>query len=556
MPSITTWTRLEPRPRGADLTPSLEARVYDPAWLLARQWQVAEFRGQDAAFPVSVSYQIRSEPPLTSAGAAAAVSPLDAAAAEPAATPTPAESAESAAQLIELLRDASCPQALIDALVSGYPLAAANPALSTPAGQSYLAILDGRLPDATALRPLLGAAVAAGTLPDDLASATDDPATALAVFGRWLAAPGAASGGAAAWQPDQLSYQLGVDCGASDGGHHLAAPQWDGEELDWFDFDVDAAAVPPAASVAATQISGDAVPHPLSYPGMPDHRWWAFEDAQVNLAGLQLGPTDIARMLVVEFAGLLSADWYLHPVRVPLSSFSQVTELVVTDSFGTPRTVHSADAPAPVPGDWTMFAHGTLDGTANADGLFLPAVTVAALRSAPVEQVDLVRDDSADLAWALEQAVTSDDGQVIDRPAATAAASPPPAPRPPDPTMSAYELESTLAAYQFALVPPDQGQPSLVVLEPPATQPDGSVSYAPPLGRLLAELTISGLRQEEVPAEGVELTRRFLRGRGFDGSVVLWTARSREITAAPPTPVISFDIVTPGPGTPPVISQT
>lgn len=62
LPSTTTWTRLEPRPRGDALTPSLEARIYDPAWMLGRQWQLAEFRGQDAAFPVQVSFTVDMQP--------------------------------------------------------------------------------------------------------------------------------------------------------------------------------------------------------------------------------------------------------------------------------------------------------------------------------------------------------------------------------------------------------------------------------------------------------------------------------------------------------------
>ena len=51
-PSITTWTRLEPSPRDASLQKSLQAQVRDPLWLLARQWQVGEFLGEDTGSPV------------------------------------------------------------------------------------------------------------------------------------------------------------------------------------------------------------------------------------------------------------------------------------------------------------------------------------------------------------------------------------------------------------------------------------------------------------------------------------------------------------------------
>src|SRR5687767_5331679 len=51
MPSITFWNRLEPRPRSDNLANSLAARVRDPAWFLARQWQLGELNGEDAATP-------------------------------------------------------------------------------------------------------------------------------------------------------------------------------------------------------------------------------------------------------------------------------------------------------------------------------------------------------------------------------------------------------------------------------------------------------------------------------------------------------------------------
>src|SRR5262249_38284792 len=52
MPSITTWTRLEPRSRSAEMNTSLQARIYDPLWMLARQWQLGEFQGEDNGPPV------------------------------------------------------------------------------------------------------------------------------------------------------------------------------------------------------------------------------------------------------------------------------------------------------------------------------------------------------------------------------------------------------------------------------------------------------------------------------------------------------------------------
>src|SRR4051812_5380508 len=53
MPSVTTWTRIEPRAREDDVQLGLQARIHDPLWMLGRQWQLGEFKGEDAGSPVS-----------------------------------------------------------------------------------------------------------------------------------------------------------------------------------------------------------------------------------------------------------------------------------------------------------------------------------------------------------------------------------------------------------------------------------------------------------------------------------------------------------------------
>ena len=52
-PQSRIWNRLEPRSRVDGLAGGLAARVHDPLWLLARQWQVGEFAGKDAGSPLT-----------------------------------------------------------------------------------------------------------------------------------------------------------------------------------------------------------------------------------------------------------------------------------------------------------------------------------------------------------------------------------------------------------------------------------------------------------------------------------------------------------------------
>lgn len=53
MPSITSWTRLEAQ-RDHEMETAIAARIFDPSWLLARQWQFGEFTGRDAGTLVRV----------------------------------------------------------------------------------------------------------------------------------------------------------------------------------------------------------------------------------------------------------------------------------------------------------------------------------------------------------------------------------------------------------------------------------------------------------------------------------------------------------------------
>src|SRR5204863_9092041 len=60
MSSVTTWTRLELGCRRDDWNESLRARLHDPAWMLARQWQTAEFVGEDAGSPIAAEIVYRT----------------------------------------------------------------------------------------------------------------------------------------------------------------------------------------------------------------------------------------------------------------------------------------------------------------------------------------------------------------------------------------------------------------------------------------------------------------------------------------------------------------
>ncbi|HJZ83017.1 MAG TPA: hypothetical protein VKD91_21800, partial [Pyrinomonadaceae bacterium] len=89
MSSITTWMRLEPGTRTGSMSTGLQARIYDPLWLLARQWQVGEFQGEDNGSPAQACFQ--AECALLTRFQAGAIAPETIVKAAPYATEIPLE---------------------------------------------------------------------------------------------------------------------------------------------------------------------------------------------------------------------------------------------------------------------------------------------------------------------------------------------------------------------------------------------------------------------------------------------------------------------------------
>ena len=67
---------------------------------------------------------------------------------------------------------------------------------------------------------------------------------------------------------------------------------------------------------------------------MPAARFWEFEDAQVDFGSVDAGPTDLARMLLVEFALAYGNDWFVIPIELEVGSLYRTRSLVITDTFG------------------------------------------------------------------------------------------------------------------------------------------------------------------------------------------------------------------------------
>src|SRR5262249_51207178 len=154
-----------------------------------------------------------------------------------------------------------------------------------------------------------------------------------------------------------------------------------------------------------------------------------------------------------------------------------------------------------------------------------------------IEEVHLLRDEQANLAWAVETVVP----RVLGGGRAPEVPPPLPAPPPPgaaQPTTSWTMSPAALPRNWFPLVPVSDpiGRLALGTL--------WTARDARPTGRVLTELLPGKLlHDDEVPSEGVQVTRSWQAARAIDGSLHFWIGRSKTPRQTDITPALLFDVV-------------
>lgn len=551
----TYYLRLEPRSTSDSLEPGLAARVGDPLWLLGRQWQLGELLADDAGSPTSVDLaaDVAALAEVGMPGWAGRqpydpkTHPLDLIAADPVRRYekwTARQRVDTGRAFVRALTDAKLGRYVAD-YQAVYPLAGPSEPLraADPGGARLLDVAASRLPDGRqlydALAPILRKR---DLLPAEPVIAVGDTAAVRTAAESWLEFCDATVTEPAAptWVPDELAHAFHVATGSGAGATVLDVDGWRGEQLDWHSFD--ARPVPAAASGFTALPAMSTLPTGVRYHGMPNARWWEFEDAGVDFGAVDAGPSDVARLALLEFALLYANDFFAVPLRLPVGSVCRIASLVVGDSFGIRLRVGSAAHDVRQGAQrWSMFTLTEHDpqeppGTEVSDLFFLPPVATQVITGPPVEEVHLLRDEMANLVWAVERKYPGEAGgstEPIEELARSAVAVTPPG----EAAVLRYLLGTTVPPYWFPMVGvTTHGGPALQ-LEQMANR-DATVV---PRGRLL-DLGGPPLPDGEVPREGVRLLREDALTRWTDGSTFGWSRRIRRVGRGEGSSGLRFDV--------------
>lgn len=569
IPSITTWTRLEPLPRDASMERSLQAQVRDPAWMLARQWQVGEFLGADAGSPMQATLagQLQTITTYCPGSDPTATIPLDQKL--PVEVHVERENVElklrGSVQLgfyfESLVNQNITPAASASAVITAFRLAFAiaatvpDPTYAPVDAVRFRSLMAGRVTDGESLY-VSAVAVAAGQTPPiplpSAASTLGMPAV-IAAFVAYRASlftePPADD---ASWQSEELDYDFSLGSPTPAQNLLLNASSFPGGRLDWYSFSMangSASQTAAANPAQLTPVNFNFLPNHIMFRGVHDPRWWVFEDSVTDFGQLDAQSVDLAKLLVMEFALVYSNDWFSVPVPAVIGNLVSITTLVVTDTFGVRTLIRPSEQTVVTPGEspWSMFK---LSGNGMRSDFIMLAPTLGLVQDAVAfEEVMFLRDNLAAMAWAVEQQLQGD----LDCPVNGQEAylqrlkiNPPP----PRPQATAggpqiyYTVEQPVPDNWIPMVPVQTTGGSLYLrrgtMEIPTTQ---GLLYVVPRALILDPRVPFFLADRVLPPTGILVDRYFRRTRSADGTTYVWMARKSGPGRGPGWSGLRFDIV-------------
>src|SRR5918993_1145597 len=348
-----SWNRLEPRPRASAFDGVLKAEVHDPLWMLTRQWQFGEFQGEDTGSAVFAKVQIETTRVTKLRNKDGVVVAYD--------ESIPLETRVERMPILYDLRfraragqfwlkvlasfgetynagspavvynHAAMKEALIKTFAFSLPTldhendsthlqVAKAKLLSNKEAHQALTALGGRSLDGVAWYEALTSGTSVvipssiSTHPAFNAAFSPFMLSAATEYVTWFdtSHEHPAEENTSSWQGSNLEYSFA--CSMPNKGNVnntiFEAKEYYQGHLDWYSFDLnlrddgsglgDLDPADEGANVKTEVLT--IIPAEARFGGMPNSRWWEFEDGSTDFGNITADTTDLAKILLAEFA--------------------------------------------------------------------------------------------------------------------------------------------------------------------------------------------------------------------------------------------------------------
>lgn len=339
-------------------------------------------------------------------------------------------------------------------------------------------------------------------------------------------------GDAPAWKEEALEYRFKLHSDA----HSLIADDYNGFNLDWYQFDLEK-----AGAISGKVETNAFIPTQLSFPGAPDPKWWRMEQGEAYFDDARDEAPNVASVLLPEFFYTDINNWYLIPMPVKSGTLTQIDSIIVTDSFGVSTDIKAVSDP-----EWQVFQLHTDNKSISekAKNIFYsPNIALDVVNNDPIEDVRFIRDEQSNLVWAWEHLfldenggrILNGDGLTISKEDIVSSDD-----------MPVFKLMSELPSNWVPYVPRyidasdvTSGQ---IHLRRARTKQDFDPRNPEFNSKLVSESKI--LNEEEIPNTGLRVRRMGRFARGSDGTAHFWTGRHKDAGKGSGRPNLKFDYLT------------
>ena len=603
---LRSWNRMEVRPRKKDFDNTLRAEIYDPLWMLGRQWQFGEFQGEDngSAILAKVALETTTISKFQSGTDMATVYTDDI----PLETKVEAENihfdyktrVKIGQQFFKILKSVGHIEDFKSSLIAAFPIVypqiedtddattivSKAKLLSNHPAIQFIDAANERAMDGYSFYTQLNKAF--DTTISRVFGKSNTITTRLITkaanqfiqwFDKIFYQP--ATGNNKAWNSKKMEYEFSCALPEEKENTVLSANEYYSGHLDWYSFDInknDASqgltkTDPEQDSSYRSKRTLTVIPSNAQFGGMPNKRWWEIEDAAIDLGNISADERNLAKILITEFALVYSNDWFVIPYDVPVGSLSEVKGIVVTDSFGQKTLVQAAGS-----GEkndwlrWNMFSMTTMEDPLITDApadnrIFFPPVLTKVHQSEPTELVKFARNEMANMVWGVEDRIPNMLGESMDGHLAahdlvefleklnTTEENND------DETLEGvlkYELANTVPENWIPFVPIHLGTDNRAIQLRRASMPRTLKHlYSNSPGQIRPRTNIlrvglndddvqqfpNDLYEEEVPKAGVQVMASYQRARWYNGKIFNWYGRSKRTGRGQGSSGLRFDTI-------------
>ena len=225
------------------------------------------------------------------------------------------------------------------------------------------------------------------------------------------------------WNEQKLGYEVSM----GENGNIYEAEDYHTGTLSWYSFDGKEQAEKSNARRVEKEKKETKMlsylPVPANYPCAPSKFLWQFEGAHVQFGNHENNDFSLlANAVVMQYTSMYGNDWMITPIEAEAGTILDVEGIIVTDTFGERIFINrSAEENDNKSNDvafidrWSLFGTTKTDAYApeNSDftsmrGLLFPPTLPRCEEGKPIEEVQFLRDEMANMLWGVETVM--DDG--------------------------------------------------------------------------------------------------------------------------------------------------